>query len=49
VVNVVYDATALRLWVSYARGDQEAYQRPYAFIDLLALDADGDGRPDLRP
>ncbi len=45
VVNVVYDATALRLWVSYARGNQEAYQRPYTFIDLLKLDADGDGRP----
>ncbi len=49
VVNVVYDATALRLWVSYARGNQEAYQRPYTFIDLLKLDTDGDGRPDLRP
>lgn len=48
VVNVVYDATALRLWVSYARGDQEAYQRPYTFIELMQLDADGDGRPDLK-
>jgi hypothetical protein len=47
VVNVVYDATALRLWVSYAKGDQEAYQRPYAFLDLKALDANGDGREDL--
>jgi hypothetical protein len=43
VVNVVYDATALRLWVSYAKGEKEAYQRPYVFIDLRALDADGDG------
>jgi hypothetical protein len=47
VVNVVYDATALRLWVSYAKGDQEAYQRPYAFLDLKTLDANGDGRADL--
>ncbi|MCL4190873.1 MAG: hypothetical protein KJZ87_03940 [Thermoguttaceae bacterium] len=47
VVNVVYDATALRLWVSYAKGGQEAYQRPYVFVDLGALDADGDGNADL--
>lgn len=47
VVNVVYDATALRLWVSYAKGGQEAYQRPYVFVDLRSLDADGDGEPDL--
>ncbi|MFO0925104.1 MAG: C45 family autoproteolytic acyltransferase/hydrolase [Pirellulales bacterium] len=37
VENVVYDATALRLWVSYAKGSQEAYQRPYAFLDLKQL------------
>lgn len=48
VINVVYDATALRLWVSYARGDREAYLRPYAFLDLRTLDADGDGRPDFQ-
>jgi len=47
VENVVYDATGLRLWVSYAKGDREAYLRPYAFLDLNTLDADGDGRPDL--
>lgn len=47
VVNVVYDATALRLWVSYAKGGQEAYQRPYVFVDLRSLDADGDGKADL--
>ncbi len=47
VVNVVYDATALRLWVSYAKGDKEAYQRPYAFLDLKTLDADRDGKADL--
>jgi hypothetical protein len=48
VENVVYDATALRMWVSYARGKQEAFERPYAFLDLTELDADGDGQPDLR-
>lgn len=47
VVNVVYDATGLRLWIAYAKGDQEAFQRPYAFLDLKTLDADKDGRPDL--
>ena len=44
VVDVVYDATALRLWVSYAKGSQEAYQRPYTLIDLKTL-ADQDGKP----
>jgi hypothetical protein len=48
VENVVYDATALRLWVSYAKGSTEAYQRPYTLIDLTAIDADGDGAPDLK-
>ena len=46
VVNVVYDATALQLWVSYAKGGREAYQRPYVFLDLKKLDADHDGKPD---
>jgi hypothetical protein len=48
VVNVVYDATALRLWVSYAKGNKEAYQRPYVFLDLKTLDADQDGKPDVE-
>jgi isopenicillin-N N-acyltransferase like protein len=48
VVNVVYDATALRFWVSYAKGDREAYLRPYTLVDLKKLDADGDGKPDLQ-
>lgn len=48
VVNVVYDATALRLWVSYAKSNKEAYQRPYVFLDLKTLDADQDGKPDLK-
>lgn len=47
VVNVVYDATALKLWVSYARGDREAYLRPYTLLDLEKLDADADGTPDV--
>jgi len=47
VMDAVFDATALRLWVSYAGGGKEAYQRPYVFLDLATLDADGDGRPDF--
>ena len=47
VMNAVFDATALRLWVSYAGAGQEAYQRPYVFLDLATLDANTDGRPDL--
>ena len=47
VMNTVFDATALRLWVSYAGGEQEAYQRPYVFLDLAGLDTDGDGRSDF--
>ena len=47
VVNVVYDATALQLWVSYAKGDQEAYRRPYTHIDLKNLKTYKGGTPDL--
>ncbi len=47
VMNVVFDATALRLWVSYAGAGKEAYQRPYVLLDLATLDADGDGHPDF--
>lgn len=47
VMNAVFDATALRLWVSYAGGGQEAYQRPYVSLDLNQLDGDHDGRGDL--
>jgi hypothetical protein len=46
VMNAVFDATGMRLWVSYAGGDKEAYQRPYVFLDLAKLDADHDGKPD---
>ena len=35
-----WDATALKLWVSYAKGDREAFLRPYTLIDLEKLDAD---------
>ncbi len=48
VENVVYDATALRMWVSYAKGKEEAYLRPYVYVDLKTIDADGDGQPDLQ-
>jgi isopenicillin-N N-acyltransferase like protein len=48
VLNAVFDATAFRVWVSYAGDGKEAYQRPYVFADLAALDGDGDGIPDLR-
>lgn len=34
VVNVVYDATALKMWVTYAKGSEEAYLRPSVLIDL---------------
>ena len=47
VMNAVFDATALRLWVSYAGAGQEAYQRPYVHLDLATLDADQDGKPDF--
>lgn len=49
VENVVYDATSLKMWVSYASGDEEAYKRPYVLLDLRTLDADQDGSPDLNP
>lgn len=48
VVDVVYDATDLKLWLSYAKGEQEAYQRPYVEIDLKTLDANHDGQPDIH-
>lgn len=48
VMNAVFDGTGLRLWASYAHGNQEAYQRPYVFLDLAKLDADGDGRSDIE-
>ena len=34
VLGVVYDATKFECWVSYARGDREAYTLPYVHIDF---------------
>jgi len=48
VVNVVYDATALQLWISYAKGSQEAYRRPYTRIDLKKMETYHSGTPDLE-
>lgn len=48
VVNIVYDATAVKFWVSYAHGTQEAYLRPYVFVDVKAVDSDHNGIPDLE-
>jgi isopenicillin-N N-acyltransferase like protein len=48
VVDVVYDATALQLWVSYAKGKQEAYLRPYVHIDLARLGDAATGKLDVR-
>ena len=47
VINIVYDATALRAWVSYAKGETEAYLRPYVYIDLKKIDSDHNGVFDL--
>ena len=47
VINIVYDATALRAWVSYAKGETEAYLRPYVYIDLKKIDSDHNGIFDL--
>ena len=47
VLDAVFDGTALRLWVSYAAGDVEAYKRPYVYLDLAKLDANGDGKGDM--
>jgi len=48
VENVIYDATDLRMWVSYAKGTEEAYKRPYVFIDLKKIDANKNNVPDLN-
>jgi hypothetical protein len=37
LMAAVYDATELRLWVSYARGDVEAFERPFVPVDFGAL------------
>ena len=44
LLAVVYDATALLLWVSYAKGKVEAYKRPFIPIRLCNyLDYNADG------
>ena len=48
VINIVYDTTALKFWVSYAKGTQEAYLRPYVHVDLNSIDSDHNGIPDLE-
>lgn len=45
VLNAVFDATALRIWVSYAHGETEAFQRPYVHLDLTQLDNKARGMP----
>ncbi|MEA1951166.1 MAG: C45 family peptidase [Planctomycetota bacterium] len=45
LMAVVYDATALRLWVSYAKGKTEAYKRPFIPLrlgDYLKYRTDGE-------
>ena len=34
LLDVVYDATALEFWVSYAKKDVEAYKRPFVHVKL---------------
>ncbi len=47
VVNVVYDATDLEMWVAFADGPSEAYLEPFVHVDLYAFDGDADGLSDL--
>jgi len=47
VVNVVYDATSLDFWVSYASGWTRAAELPYAAGSMRGFDGDGDGICDL--
>ena len=47
VLSVVYDATDRELWVSYAKGDAEAYTRPFVHLKLADYLADGPPRPPL--
>ena len=34
LLDVVYDATALELWVSYAKDQEEAYKRPFVHVKM---------------
>jgi PhoPQ-activated pathogenicity-related protein len=48
VVNVVYDATDLRLWIAFAEGASEASSQPFVAVDLVNdFDGDSDGIADL--
>jgi hypothetical protein len=47
VLSVVYDATDLELWVSYARGEAEAYTRPFVHLRLADYLGDAPPRPPL--
>jgi hypothetical protein len=35
------------MWVSYAKAGKEAYTRPYTYVELMQIDADGNGKADL--
>jgi hypothetical protein len=45
VMNAVFDATALKVWVSYAKGETEAFERPYVQLDLNQLKNNAHGLP----
>jgi hypothetical protein len=45
-MNIVSD-TALQVWISYAKANLEAYQRPFDILGPETIDADCDGRPGL--
>lgn len=47
VLSVVYDATDRALWVSYAKGEAEAYTRPFVPIRLADYLGDTPPRPPL--
>ncbi len=34
LLDVVYDATALEFWVSYAKGQEEGYKRPFIHVKM---------------
>ena len=34
LVNVVYDATDLEMWIAFAEKEQDACQRPYVHLSL---------------
>ena len=34
LMNVVYDATTLEMWIAYAEGTENAYLRPYVYLNM---------------